>query len=86
MLGPFFAALADWVVEECVREGITTVRPLLREGALFSTLITRAAQARGSALDVAPLAASRSATWLAGLPAIDEAAIASWLQRRHLTG
>jgi FMN phosphatase YigB (HAD superfamily) len=84
-LGPALAAFAEWTLDECTRDGIGTVRPLMREGALFATLIARAAAARGLDLDVAPLHASRGATWLAGLDAFDDAAIATLLQRSHLT-
>jgi FMN phosphatase YigB (HAD superfamily) len=84
-LGPALAVFADWVVDECQRDGITAIRPLMREGALFATLIARAAAARGRRLDVAPLHASRGATWLAGLGPFDEGAIAVLLQRSHLS-
>jgi FMN phosphatase YigB (HAD superfamily) len=85
VLGPALAAFADWIVAEAVRDGIRSVRPLMREGALFSDLLTTAARARGLDLDVAPLYVSRSATWLASLEAFEESAIRKILSRRHLT-
>lgn len=85
VLGPLCAGFADWVVDECRRDGIRTVRPLMREGALFATMIDNAAAAAGVALDVAPLYASRAATWLAGLDRFDAAAITKLLQRQPLT-
>ncbi len=85
VLGPALATFADWVVDEAVRDGIRTVRPLMREGALFADLIARAAEARGADLDVKPLYASRSATWLASLDAFDHAAVHTLLQRQHLS-
>lgn len=84
-LGPALAAFADWVLDECEGSGIRTIRPLMREGALFATLLARAAAARGRAFDIAPLHASRHATWLAGLDRFDAAAAAVLLQRTHLT-
>ncbi len=85
ILGPACAAFADWVVDACARDGISTIRPLMREGALFSALIARAAATRGIDLDVAPLYASRGATWLASLSTFDETALVVLLQRSHLT-
>jgi len=85
VLGPFLSAFADWVVDECVEDGVTTVRPLLREGALLSDLIGASALARGAALDIEPLHVSRAATFLPGLDAIDGAVIDDLCSRPHLT-
>ena len=84
-LGPALAAFAEWILDECTRDGISTIRPLMREGGLFATLVARAAAARNLRVDVAPLHASRGATWLAGLDAFDDAAVETLLQRTHLT-
>lgn len=84
-LGPALAVFADWVLDECTRSGVDTIRPLMREGALFATLIARAAAARNLPFDIAPLHASRHSTWLAGLDRFDGAAVAVLLQRTHLS-
>lgn len=85
VLGPVFAAFADWVVEECGRDRIRVVRPLMREGALFAEMIASAATRAGVRLDVRPLFASRASTRLAGLRTFDDAEIRLLLQRQTLT-
>jgi hypothetical protein len=85
VLGPVLAAFADWVVQECVRDGVRVVKPLMREGKLLAALISRAARASSADLSVSPLYASRSATWLASLASFDAGAVHHLLQRQHLT-
>jgi predicted HAD superfamily hydrolase len=85
VLGPLMSAFADWVVEECVRDRISVVRPLMREGALFAQMIAAAAKRTGADLDVQPLFASRSSTWLASIHTFDEAAVRQLLQRQTLS-
>src|SRR6185503_9922032 len=85
VLGPLMAAFADWVVEECVRDGIRVVRPLMREGALFAEMIAAAARRAGAQLDVRPLFASRASTWLAAIGAFGEPDVRRLLQRQTLT-
>ena len=79
------AAFADWVVDECNRDGIRTVRPLMREGALFAPMIAAAANRAGAGLDVAPLFVSRASTWLAGIDTFGEVEARRLLQRQPLT-
>jgi FMN phosphatase YigB (HAD superfamily) len=87
VLGPLLSAFADWVVDECTRDGIRTVRPLMREGALFAEMIAAAAKrgGAGTGLDVRPLFASRASTWLAGIRTFGEADVRRLLQRQQLT-
>ena len=85
ILGPVMAAFADWVVEECARDGIRVVRPLMREGALFAEMIAAAAKRTGAGLDVRPLFASRASTWLASIHTFGEADVRRLLQRQTLT-
>ena len=85
ILGPLMATFADWVVDECVRDGIRVVRPLMREGALFAELIASAARRIEAALDVRPLFASRASTWLASIQTFGDADVHRLLQRQTLT-
>jgi FMN phosphatase YigB (HAD superfamily) len=85
VLGPLMAAFADWVVAECVRDGIRVVRPLMREGALFARMITAASRRAGADLDVRPLFASRASTFLAGIHSFGDADARRVLQRQTLT-
>ena len=85
VFGPALATFADWIVTEALRDDIRTIRPIMREGGVFSDLIAASAAAHGADLDVKPFYASRSATWLAGLDTFDRAAIRRLLQRQHLT-
>jgi len=66
VLGPLLSAFADWVVDDCIRDGIRVVRPLMREGALFAEMIAASARrtGTGTGLDVRPMFASRASTWL----------------------
>jgi FMN phosphatase YigB (HAD superfamily) len=84
ILGPLTAAFADWVVTECERDALRTVRPLMREGALFAPLIANAAASAGIDLDVRALFVSRSSTWLASLDTFGESEIRALLQRQQL--
>jgi FMN phosphatase YigB (HAD superfamily) len=85
VVGPVLSAFADWVVEECVRDRVRVVRPLMREGALFAQMIVAAARRAGAGLDVRPLFASRASTWLASIHTFDETAVRRLLQRQTLT-
>jgi FMN phosphatase YigB (HAD superfamily) len=85
VLGPLMAAFADWVVAECVRDGIRVVRPLMREGALFAQMITAASRRAGAGIDVRPLFASRASTFLAGIHSFGDADVRRLLQRQTLT-
>lgn len=85
VFGPLLSAFADWIVASCVRDGITTVRPLMREGGVLTRLIAKAADCAGVELDVKPLYASRASTWLASIAAFDNGDAARLLQRRRLT-
>ena len=66
VVGPFASALVEWALDQCEAEGIGLIAPLMREGYMLAPMLTRAARARGLAIDVAPLYVSRQAVSLAG--------------------
>lgn len=85
VLGPYLSAFADWVVAECAADGITTIRPLMREGELLARMLDASARARQMPLDIQPLQVSRAASWLPGLEDLDRRAIDDLCSRPHLT-
>ncbi len=85
VLGPLLSAFADWIVRDCARDGITVVRPLMREGGLLAPMLAHAADSAGIDLDVQPLYASRASTWLASITAFDTGSARRLLQRQQLT-
>ncbi|KQX48981.1 HAD family hydrolase [Paenibacillus sp. Root444D2] len=67
VIGPFLQALCEWVIDQCVDEGIQTVHPLMREAYLLAPMLENAARIRGIDLQIKPIYVSRQATFLAGL-------------------
>ncbi|NOU91144.1 hypothetical protein GC102_36260 [Paenibacillus sp. LMG 31460] len=67
VIGPFLQALCEWVIDQCVVEGIRTVHPLMREAYLLAPMLENAAHIRGVDLQIKPIYVSRQATLLAGL-------------------
>lgn len=67
VIGPFLQALCEWVIDQCVDEGIRTVHPLMREAYLLAPMLENAARIRGIDLQIKPIYVSRQATFLAGL-------------------
>ena len=67
VIGPFLHTLCEWVLDICVREGITCVNPLMREAYLLAPMLEQAAHMRGVELQVKPIYVSRQATFMAGL-------------------
>ncbi|MDQ0901347.1 HAD family hydrolase [Paenibacillus sp. V4I7] len=67
VIGPFLQALCEWVIDQCVDEGIRTVHPLMREAYLLAPMLESAARIRGVDLQIKPIYVSRQATFLAGL-------------------
>ncbi|MCY9696756.1 HAD family hydrolase [Paenibacillus alginolyticus] len=67
VIGPFLQALCEWVIDQCIAEGIRTVHPLMREAYLLAPMLENAARIRGVDLQIKPIYVSRQATFLAGL-------------------
>lgn len=72
ILGPFFAAFAQWIVMVSNRRGIHRIRPIMREGDFLSKLINAAVSENHLNIDVKPLYASRMATFSANFNVIGE--------------
>jgi FMN phosphatase YigB (HAD superfamily) len=66
VLGPFFAAFCDWVVETAASEGADAIAPFMREASVLTPMLRRAAESRGMSIPIIPLFVSREAVVLAG--------------------
>ncbi|CAO3405371.1 HAD family hydrolase [Azospirillum palustre] len=85
VLGPAVAEYCRWVVEECRRQGIRRIAPLMREAALFAPLMRDWIAHRGYAMEVVALHLSRQALMPLELAGLNAAAARRILgQRPHL--
>lgn len=85
VLGPAVAEYCRWVVEECRRQNIRRVAPLMREAALFAPLMRDWIAHRGYDMEVVALHLSRLALMPLELAGLDAAMVRRILgQRPHL--
>ena len=85
VLGPAVAEYCRWVVEECRRQGIRRIAPLMREAALFAPLMRDWIAHRGYEMEVVALHLSRQALMPLELAGVDAAAARRILgERPHL--
>jgi len=80
VLGPAVAEYCRWVVEECRRQNIRRIAPLMREAALFAPLMRDWIAHRGYDMEVVALHLSRQALMPLELAGLDGAAA------RHILG
>jgi hypothetical protein len=85
VVGPFVAAFVEWALDQCEKQGIRVIAPLMREGHMLAPMLRRAAAARNLALDVVPLYVSRQAVGLAGVTSREELLTCLLEDRRHFT-
>jgi FMN phosphatase YigB (HAD superfamily) len=85
VLGPFFSAFADWVVDICIREDRHRVFPIMRGGTLFAEMIEKAARRRDFALTATPLYVSRQTTAFAAVADFNEWEAEFLFIRRNIT-
>lgn len=85
VLGPAVAEYCRWVVEECRRQGIRRIAPLMREAVLFAPLMRDWIVHRGYDMEVVALHLSRQALMPLELVGLDAAAAQRILgERPHL--
>lgn len=85
VLGPAVAEYCRWVVEECWRQNIRRIAPLMREAALFAPVMRDWIAYRGYDMEVVALHLSRQALMPLELAGLDAAAARRILgQRPHL--
>lgn len=80
VLGPAVAEYCRWVVEECRRQGIRRIAPLMREAVLFAPLMRGWIAHRGYDMEVVALHLSRQALMPLELAGLDAATA------RHILG
>ncbi|MEO5359773.1 MAG: HAD hydrolase-like protein [Nitrospirota bacterium] len=85
VLGPFFSAFADWVVDICIKEGRHRVFPIMRGGTLLAQMIETAAQRRDFQLTATPLYISRQTTAFAAIDDFNEWEVEFLFIRRNIT-
>lgn len=83
VLGPILTLFAEWVVEDCVRNGQRSVFCLMREGHLLAPLVQQAARARGVELEAKPLWVSRYAIRAASYRHANEAELRGYFVKRR---
>lgn len=81
VMGPFLSAFCDWIIDICINENKKAIYPFMREGALFSLLISKAAERRNIHLEIRPLYISRQSTFLASLDTFDDSVIEKFFER-----
>lgn len=86
VLGPAVGEYCRWVVEECHRQGLRRIAPLMREAALFAPLMRDWIAHRGYDMVVTPLFVSRQALMPLELERLDAGMARRLLtDRPHLT-
>ncbi|MCG6553724.1 MAG: HAD hydrolase-like protein, partial [Candidatus Magnetominusculus sp. LBB02] len=85
VLGPFFSAFSDWVVDVCIKEDRHRVFPLMRGGTLLAQMIENAARHRGYDLTATPLYVSRQTTAFAAIEDFNEWEAEFLFIRRNIT-
>jgi FMN phosphatase YigB (HAD superfamily) len=81
-LGPFLAALCDWVVDTACNEGAEIIAPFMREAVTLAPMLERTIRERGLCIPVVPLFVSREAVVLAGLERVDAQVVRSFFENR----
>lgn len=61
VLGPAIAEYCRWVVDQCRRQGITRIAPLMREAVLFAPILEDCIAHTGGGIAVTPIYVSRQA-------------------------
>ncbi|MBF0553152.1 MAG: hypothetical protein HQK96_01190 [Nitrospirae bacterium] len=85
VLGPFFSAFADWIVDICIKEGRHRVFPIMRGGTLLAQMIEDAARRRDFRLTATPLYVSRQTTAFAAIEDFNEWEAEFLFIRRNIT-
>ncbi|MBF0567863.1 MAG: hypothetical protein HQK95_03250 [Nitrospirae bacterium] len=85
VLGPFFSAFAEWVVDICVKEDRHRVFPIMRGGTLLARMIEEAARQRDFILTATPLYVSRQTTAFAAIEDFNEWEAEFLFIRRNIT-
>ncbi|MBF0274622.1 MAG: hypothetical protein HQK84_05270 [Nitrospinae bacterium] len=85
ILGPFFSAYAEWVVDICVRENKKKVFPIMRGGIILKRFIECAASNRNISLAVEPLYVSRLTTAFSTINEFDRDEVEYLFVRRNVT-
>ncbi|MED4730248.1 HAD hydrolase-like protein [Aneurinibacillus migulanus] len=85
VLGPFLTLFSDWVLEQCVREGKNKIYPLMREGALLSTLLQESALESEVSCDIKPIYVSRQATYFPSIETFDKEQLGNMFEKKNFT-
>ncbi|MBF0517264.1 MAG: HAD hydrolase-like protein [Nitrospirae bacterium] len=85
VLGPFFSAFADWVVDICIKEDRHRVFPIMRGGTLLCQLIENAAAHKNFQLTATPLYVSRQTTAFAAIGDFNDWQAEFLFIRRNIT-
>lgn len=82
ILGPLLTLFAEWIVEDCLQRGESTIHCLMREGEFLSLLINKVAAQRGANVTAKTLWASRYALNAASYRRGDAEEIRSYFNKR----
>lgn len=83
VLGPVLNTFVEWVIDYCMQHRVNEIRPLMREGYLFTEILKRAITYKGLDIQVKPLYVSRKSTYLFDKENIDIPDIQQLLWRQH---
>ena len=85
IVGPFFTMFSEGVIDNAIKNNISVIRPLMREGMFLTKMIRNAAEARGLNYSVEPLYISRYAMQTSALEYIEPPTIKNMLITTGLT-
>ena len=81
ILGPFYAAATEWLIETLIHEKISKVFFMMREGVIFKMLFDRAMEKRLSFIESDLFYSSRNSMFLPGLEEVSAERINAWVDR-----
>jgi FMN phosphatase YigB (HAD superfamily) len=84
VLGPFFTFFGDWIMQQCEREQVASIHPLMREGRFLTKLLMNVGLWRKNTIRVEPLFVSRQSTFLASLSAWSKEHATDLMNRRNV--
>lgn len=83
ILGPVYTLFAEWIIDYCLKNNLSFIRPLMREGYLFTEVLRKVTHQRQVSIEVEPIYISRKAAYLFDKEQIDEHEIKNLLWKQH---
>lgn len=85
IFGPVYSLFVEWVIDYAIKNNITKICPLMREGELYTRLLKNEIEKKNLNLEIAPIFVSRKATFLPSIDEFNEEIIEDLLDRQSLS-